>query len=598
MLDKLTKLIEGSDARQFARLLLNQIEVKTYVDDHTKLWSTENASETIYCLVNDVVTTKCPCGKKALFNSYTKGYRKFCSAKCPNKGSAHSKKMVEVWSDQDRLDSMVATWQNTIQDRYGVTNVMDDPQIRARVFATNNERYGADMPFQSEAVRDRAKATLLERIGVETPFESAEIRARAEASFIENHGVPNKMQIARAAFNEQHGVTNAYQAQFVKDGIKATMVERYGVEHALQNADILSKMQEKYYSVHGVRNPFQLHLNRELYEIIQNKEQFTDLITGSSVVEITEKYECSIDLIYDYHDRYGLDILKKRIRSRYEEEIADILSEIGVNFERNNQRLIRPLELDFYLPDHNLAIEFNGLYWHSEINGNKNKSYHAEKTNQCLEHGVQLLTIFEDEWLNRKDIIVRHISHLCGKSNRRVGARKTTIVESDNSKEVREFLEANHIQGSTFSFSKAWWAIHEDERVAVFVVRQHDDGSEITRYCTKGDASFPGLFTKFISHVKKTTEITKLMTIADLRWSCGDVYLKSGFELVDFIEPDYFYTDCKKSREHKFNFRKDRIASKYGLVTEGKTERELTTELGLDRIWDCGKLKFELVLSR
>jgi hypothetical protein len=88
------------------------------------------------------------------------------------------------------------------------------------------------------------------------------------------------------------------------------------------------------------------------------------------------------------------------------------------------------------------------------------------------------------------------------------------------------------------------------------------------------------------------------MTIADLRWSCGDVYLKSGFELVDFIEPDYFYTDCKKSREHKFNFRKDRIASKYGLVTEGKTERELTTELGLDRIWDCGKLKFELALSR
>jgi hypothetical protein len=620
MLDKLTKLIEGSDARQFARLLLNQTEVKTYVDDHTKLWSTENASETIYCLVNDVVPTKCPCGKKALFNSYTKGYRKFCSAKCPNKGSAHSKKMVEVWSDQDRLDSMVATWQNTIQERYGVTNVMDDPQIRARVFATNNERYGADMPFQSEVVRDRAKATLLERIGVETPFESAEIRARAEASFIENHGVPNKMQIARAAFNEQHGVTNAYQAQFVKDAIKETMNERYGADHPMQSPEIYARAVQSFvdhYGVdnpmkddgvkrthqdtmmanHGVHNPSQLHLDRQLYAIIQNKNDFSRLLESSSLSEICERYGCSIKTIYDNHDRHELDILKRGVRSRYEEEIALSLTNMNVEFVRNSTALTHPQQVDFYIPHHNLAIEFNGLYWHSEGGGKKDRAYHAKKTEQCIEGHVQLLTIFEDEWNNHRETIINHIKHLCKKTEKVIGARKVTISESNDRRAINDFLNCYHIQGSTDSYSIALEGKIGEQLVAVFVLRKSGDFHEIIRYCTDVNSSYPGLFSKFIKHIERFTDVTKLTTIADLRWSYGDIYSKSGFTLVDSIAPDYYYTDYV-TRHHKFNFRKDRIASKYGLVIEGKTERELTTELGLDRIWDCGKLKFELVLSR
>ena len=45
-------------------------------------------------------------------------------------------------------------------------------------------------------------------------------------------------------------------------------------------------------------------------------------------------------------------------------------------------------------------------------------------------------------------------------------------------------------------------------------------------------------------------------------------------------------------REHRFKYRKDRIID---LVENGaqKTEHEIMLELGRDRVWDCGSLKYQ-----
>jgi G:T-mismatch repair DNA endonuclease (very short patch repair protein) len=58
-----------------------------------------------------------------------------------------------------------------------------------------------------------------------------------------------------------------------------------------------------------------------------------------------------------------------------------ILSLYNKEIIRNDRTVLNGKELDIYLPDYNLAIEFNGLYWHSEDYVGKN--YHLNKTIEC-----------------------------------------------------------------------------------------------------------------------------------------------------------------------------------------------------------------------
>ena len=109
---------------------------------------------------------------------------------------------------------------------------------------------------------------------------------------------------------------------------------------------------------------------------------------------------------------------------------------------KNNRSIING-ELDIYLPELQIAIEFNGIYWHSDIY--KDKNYHINKTNECINLNIKLIHIWEDEWLQKKEIILSRIKNLIGISNK-IYARKCIIKEIDN-KEYKLFIEENHLQG-------------------------------------------------------------------------------------------------------------------------------------------------------
>jgi len=81
--------------------------------------------------------------------------------------------------------------------------------------------------------------------------------------------------------------------------------------------------------------------------------------------------------------------------STYEIEIKNFLKSKNIEYEINDRKILKGKEIDIYIPEYNLAIEFNGLYWHSEIY--KDKNYHLNKTEECLKNNIQLIHIFEDE---------------------------------------------------------------------------------------------------------------------------------------------------------------------------------------------------------
>lgn len=89
--------------------------------------------------------------------------------------------------------------------------------------------------------------------------------------------------------------------------------------------------------------------------------------------------------------------------SAYEKEISDFLKENNIFFIEHDRKILKKynLELDFVIPKYNIAIEFNGLYYHSTES--KEKYYHIKKTIYAKKEGYKLIHIFEDEWLNNKD---------------------------------------------------------------------------------------------------------------------------------------------------------------------------------------------------
>lgn len=106
----------------------------------------------------------------------------------------------------------------------------------------------------------------------------------------------------------------------------------------------------------------------------------------------------------------------KQMSSKYEQEIADCISTF-YNGEciKNDRTILNGKELDLYYPEKKIAIEFNGDYWHDE--NHKPREYHYNKFKQCLDKNLLLVSIFESEWINRKEVIVEYIRDLFNNRN-------------------------------------------------------------------------------------------------------------------------------------------------------------------------------------
>ena len=283
-------------------------------------------------------------------------------------------------------------------------------------------------------------------------------------------------------------------------------------------------------------------------------------------------------------------------QSLVEEEIYEhISSAIGKEnvLRRANNILGNRREIDIYVPSLKFGIEYNGLHWHTEEFG-KDRFSHLRKTEEAMSSGISLIQIFEDEWVRNKDIVLSKIDHMLGigKGLPRIFGRKCTVKSIDGN-EAEPFLEKNHIQGFVGS-SVYIGAYYNDSLVGVASFTEEKPKQwNLTRMATCNKYVCDGVCGKMLSYFKRTYEWEEIKTFADRRWTLkkdNNLYTKLGFVLSDITKPDYRYV-VGKERIHKFRFRKNILARKYGLSTD-LTEREMASKLGFHRIWDCGLYKY------
>ena len=278
--------------------------------------------------------------------------------------------------------------------------------------------------------------------------------------------------------------------------------------------------------------------------------------------------------------------------SKWEQEICDYLTMIGIECEQSNRTILDGKEIDIFLPQYNVGIECDGLLWHNELH--KDKDYHLKKTEECKEHGIRLIHIFEDEWANKGEILKSMLLNLFGKTKNKIYARKCEIREV-SSKDARNFLDENHIQG--YSNSKVNYGLYySDELVSLMTFgiprlnlggKKEDGFYELVRFCNKINTNVIGGASKLFKHFIKEYNPKEVVSYSDKRWSLGLLYMILGFTHDHDSKPNYFYVDGL-SRLNRFGFRKS------VLVNEGfdkkKTEHEIMLERGIYRIYDCGTM--------
>jgi len=277
-----------------------------------------------------------------------------------------------------------------------------------------------------------------------------------------------------------------------------------------------------------------------------------------------------------------------------------IQKNIDTVIKTSDRKVLKGMELDIYLPELKLGFEFNGLYWHSEIF--KDKKYHLNKTEICNTQGVELFHIWEDDWMNKQEIVKSMILNKLGKTPNKIFARKCQVRIIEDNKIVRSFLNENHIQG--FIGSKIKLGLyHDDELISLMTFgnlrkslgqKSKENTYELLRFCNKLNTLVAGGASKLFRYFLNNFIVNEVVSYSDYSRSKGNMYQKIGFNLQHNSDPNYYYV-IDGVRKHRFAFRKDR------LIDEGfdknKTEIQIMNERGYFRIFDCGMQKWCLSIK-
>lgn len=284
--------------------------------------------------------------------------------------------------------------------------------------------------------------------------------------------------------------------------------------------------------------------------------------------------------------------------TQWHQDICALLESTGYTVLRDQRVLEGKLEIDILLPELSLGIELHGLYYHTSRT--KKNDYHLQKMRIAKAKGITLIQIFEDEWVTRKEQVIRLLlSKLPGLPQRRLGARKT-IVANVSVNVAREFYERNHIQGFFGAFVHLG-LYFERELVACMSFQKGTGGRgksstqvwNLSRYATA--CNVVGGASKLLKAFVKKYQPVSVVSFSDNRYSEGAMYVKLGFKRVSVSPANYTYV-VNNRRVHKSNYQRKYLQEKLSVFDPELTEKQNCEANRLYQIYDCGLTKWEKIL--
>lgn len=396
----------------------------------------------------------------------------------------------------------------------------------------------------------------------------------------------------RITVKQKYGVDNVGQLPGHADKIKETYKGKFGVDH-------YTKTEE--YKAESEINRF-----RRWVKFSPKTVELLDIGTAEDKVDMFENPNKMISfkcLLCNGTEEIPSETYKWRIRqadtpcikcsginkgSLKEQSLKDFVISLGFNIVEN-RKLLGKQEIDIFIPEKNIGIEFNGLFWHNDLR--VDKKYHIDKTVAARNNGIRLIHIFEDEWDHARPIVESRLRGILGKIDNRIYARKCEIKEISY-KDEKQFLESTHMQGYAKSSVKLG-LFHDGILVSVMtfakanLAKGHRNSLawELLRFSSIKNTVVVGAASRLFSYFIKTYSPVEVISYSDNRWNTGNTYKNIGFQPNGDTGIGYWYILGDK-RIHRFNLRKTKDDD------QTKTEYENRLTQGYKRIWDCGHSKW------
>ena len=520
---------------------------------------TECLNEQMYLLANDIAQRPlCPVNHCQNKVNWINGdhYGETCSYKCSNIYRKQTGKLVQI---QNKM-------QQTMTSKYGVANPSQSPGVIERRKATLMQRYGALSSTKTiESSRARAaemnqksKQTLCNKYGVANSSQIPGVQDKKIKTLLKNHGVEHPSKIPSVQKSRLEKQINRYRD--LSAGL-ASIISWDTADHSLREI----------YDNPNPRITFKCDQCGHLEELATETFRWRTSTAGTPCVKCAQ--------------------LNKG--SAQEKQLASFVRSLDNDIEENTRKIINPFEIDIWIPRARLAIEYCGLYWHSELRSQES-GRHLRKLLACEQAGARLITIFEDEWLHRPHTVKSRIRNLLGVNERRLGARNLQC-KSISKDIANQFCNEYHIQG-VGKTKNAYGLFSENELVSVmtFSGLSAAKGStaqqgkwELNRFCTKHNTSVAGGANRLFAAFVRDHMPSEVITYSDRRWNTGKVYETMGFDFVHHSRPNYWYIDFKSvTRKHRYSLRKNTNDN------QQMTEWENRQAQGYNRIWDCGNSKW------
>lgn len=523
---------------------------------------------------NIIELPKCiECSNDVKFYRFSKGYRKFCSNECGLKSKLTKEKR-----------------ENTKQNKYGDVNYNN----RDKFNKTCLNKFGTTSPMKNLKVLNKAIETNMIKYGYKTPLLNDDIKKKIiKTKKLKYCDINyNNRDLAKKTIHEKYGVEHQMLVSEIKNKIKKTNLKKYGVENVFQNNEIIN----------NIKNINSLNFKKKWSDIlnlpIENFNIEGDIVTIYGLCPEHSEFNITKSLLrdrYKYNVKYCTECnIINSHDSDAENKVRDYIeTELKIKTEKT---YIENKEIDIYISEHKLGIEYDGLYWHSELY--KDKNYHLDKTNICQKNNIQLLHIFEDEWMFKSDIVKSIIKSKLGVIDNKIFARKCEIKEIFDNKLVREFLNNNHIQGFVNAkiklglfYNNELVSLMSFEKTRKSIEKDNEESYTLNRFCNKLNSQVIGGASKLLKHFIKSYQPKSIVSFADRRYSNGKLYEKLGFNKIKDNKPSYsYFKNNEFIRYHRFNFRKE-ILIKHG-YDKNKTEREIMEERNFLKIFDCGNIKY------
>jgi len=423
------------------------------------------------------------------------------------------------------------------------------------------------------------------------------------------YGVTNSMQldavksIRKQRCFEQHGVEHTSQLITVKQKVKQTNLNRYGVECTLltsKEKNSEQKRSKKFDTLQQLTNIAPIFKKEEYYGIFHgNCKKFYPFICNIC------KREFSAHL-GSWNTNLDSCPYCSGESNKYEDFLGEFLVSINVPYERNNRKILQGKEIDFFLSHKNIAIEVDGLYYHS-TKFIKRSDYHLAKTNMCKQQGISLIHVFGDEILFNIKSLKNRLRSVLGKNKHTVYGRKCEVYPITSAVKSK-FLKKYHIQGDCNSsinlglfYKKRLLSVMTFGKKRVSTGHKGIDGEfELYRFCSIYNFNILGGASKLLSYFEKYYQPTEIISFCDLRYTSTlkrNLYESLGMKLCKQTLPNYWIVRGNK-REHRFSYRKSVLHKKLSLFDPLLSETQNLEQNNIFKIYDCGNLLYRKTYTR